>query len=274
MPELPEVETVRRSLAQLRGSRILAVTVHDARLRRPIAIAALTQRVSGRRVLDVRRRAKYLLFDIEGGSVMLVHLGMSGRLCLLSADAPAQRHDHVVWRLEDGRELRYNDPRRFGLIDAFGGDGEATHPALCKLGVEPLDKAFGGALLFRATRGIARPIKSFLLDGTRVVGIGNIYACEALFRAGIHPATPARRLARARNDELVRAIRATLRSAIARGGTTLRNFANTDGKAGYFKVRLQVYGREGEPCRRCASPIVRMVQAGRSTFYCPGCQTR
>ena len=274
MPELPEVETVRRTLLpHVVGQRIETVRVLETRLRQPVDVAALTAALHGRIVLAVRRRAKYLLFDLEGDSVMLVHLGMSGRLGVVAADRPLNLHDHVVWNLQGARQLRFNDARRFGMVDVFAQGGEAAHPRLRHLGVEPLDAlSFTAASLYIASRGVAKPIKNFLMDGNRIVGVGNIYACESLFTAGIHPSAPAGKLSASRWERLVEAVRVTLISAIEEGGTTLRDFANVEGQAGYFAVRLQVYGRTGDPCTRCGRPIRRVVQAGRSTFYCPACQ--
>jgi formamidopyrimidine-DNA glycosylase len=276
MPELPEVETVRRTLLpHVVGQRIAQVTVSQPSLRWPVDVGNLCRRIRGRRVLDIRRRAKYLLFDVEGDSVMAVHLGMSGQLGLSLAPTPARLHDHVVLTLEDGRQLRLNDPRRFGSVDAFARTSEAAHPRLAHLGAEPLDaEQFDGARLFAASRRLHKPVKNFLMDATRIVGVGNIYACEALFAAGIHPNLPAGRLSRPQAMRLAACIVTVLQAAIAQGGTTLRDFADGLGHAGCFKVQLHVYGREKEPCVQCARPVRRQVQAGRSTFYCPTCQRR
>lgn len=274
MPELPEVETVRRTLLpHVLGQRIDAVQVVQPRLRFPVDVAALVDGLAGRRVLAVRRRAKYLLFDLEGERVLMIHLGMSGRLGIVPKGRPLLTHDHVIWHLEGDRQLRFNDARRFGLVDLFARADEDTHPRLVHLGVEPLDTLlFTGAILHAASRGVSKPIKNFLMDGTRIVGVGNIYACESLFIAGIHPTVAAKRLSLARATRLVDAVQQTLHRAIDEGGTTLRDFANVEGQAGYFAVRLQVYGREGLPCVTCGQPIRRVVQAGRSTFYCSRCQ--
>ncbi len=275
MPELPEVESVRRSLeAALVGRRIDSVAVRERRLRRPVDAARLEDLLVGRRIVGARRRAKYLLVDLEGDVILLVHLGMTGRLRVSAADVPLERHDHVVLGLDDGRELRFHDPRRFGLVDALVKSGEGDHPALVELGVEPLEDAFSTGVLFDLLRGLKSPIKNVLMDARRIVGVGNIYASESLFRARIHPATPAGRLTRPRVAALVRSVRETLRDAIAQGGTTLRDFEDANGEAGDFGVRLRVYGREGEPCLRCGRRVRRIVQGGRSTFYCPGCQKR
>lgn len=274
MPELPEVETVRRTLLpHIVGARIATVQVVEPRLRQLVDVAALQQRVSGRTVLGVRRRAKYLLFDLDDGNVLLVHLGMSGKLGVVPADRPARAHDHVVFSLPGDRHLRFNDARRFGMVAVFAGGEEATHPSLQHLGVEPLDtEQFSPQWLHNASRRVSKPIKNFLMDATRVVGVGNIYACESLHIANIRPTLAAGKLSLPRCELLVQAIRDTLTSAIEQGGTTLRDFQNVEGEAGYFAVRLQVYGREGEACGRCGTSIRRIVQAGRSTFYCHVCQ--
>lgn len=274
MPELPEVETVRRTLLpHIVGARIGAVQVVEPRLRWPVDVAALQRTVAGRTVLGVRRRAKYLLFDLDNAHVLLVHLGMSGKLGVVSADRVARLHDHVVFALPNDRQLRFNDPRRFGMVEVFPASAEATHPRLCHLGIEPLDATlFTGAWLHGVSRKVIKPIKSFVMDAHRVVGVGNIYACESLHIAGIRPTLAAGKLNGARCDVLVTAIRDTLHSAIEQGGTTLRDFTNVEGEVGYFAVRLQVYGREGDACVRCGAPIRRIVQAGRSTFFCRACQ--
>jgi formamidopyrimidine-DNA glycosylase len=273
MPELPEVETVRRTLLpHLVGRRLERVTVREARLRAPVDVLQLRRLVQNRCVLGVRRRAKYLLCDLEGASILMLHLGMTGTLGVVGADRPLLKHDHVLWDLDDGRQLRFNDSRRFGMVTAFAGSREATHPRLVDLGVEPLTQAFGGDAMYEASRRCRQPIKSFLMDARRVVGVGNIYASEALFAASIHPARAAGRISRRRWSDLVCAVRDTLVGAIEQGGTTLRDFANVEGEAGYFSVRLRVYGLEGQPCHRCRAPIRRILQAGRSTFYCAACQ--
>jgi formamidopyrimidine-DNA glycosylase len=275
VPELPEVETVRRTLLpHLRGKRLGALRTSGKRLRSPVDARRLARLTRGKRILDIRRRAKYLLFDLEGGSVLLVHLGMSGSLWVVPAARPRATHDHVVWALPGAKELRFNDPRRFGMVEVLARAHEGEHRALASLGVEPLTDELNGPALFAQTRGLKKPIKNFIMDGNRVVGVGNIYACESLFRAGIHPATPAGHLLLPRIEGLVAAVKETLEDALTQGGTTLRDFSNADGEAGYFAVRLLVYGREGEACPRCTGRIRRVVQAGRSTFFCPRCQRR
>jgi formamidopyrimidine-DNA glycosylase len=273
MPELPEVETVRRTLApRLVGRRVVDVRVHDARLRTPLRQAVLRRRLVGRSVVALGRRAKYLVAEVEAGWALVLHLGMSGRLRVLPAGAPAEPHTHVRLRLDDGNELRFRDQRRFGMLFVVQSARLAAHPRFRNLGPEPLSPEFSAADLARAARGSQRPIKNFIMDASIVVGVGNIYASEALYRAGIHPETPAGRLSAARWQRLHAAVQATLNDALQQGGTTLNDFQDADGQEGMFQVRLGVYGREAEPCERCRRRIRRIVQAGRSTFYCPGCQ--
>ena len=270
MPELPEVETTRRGLVpHLIGRRIVSVQVRERRLRWPVT-PELESRVQGATVRAVRRRAKYLLIDLGAGS-LLVHLGMSGRLRLVEPAQPAGRHDHVDIVLDSGLALRLTDPRRFGAL-LWLAAGPEEHTLLKGLGPEPLSAALTGEWLYAATRGARVAIKLWLMDSRRIVGIGNIYASEALARAGIHPTRAAGRIGRARCDKLAQAIRATLESAIRAGGSTLRDFVHVDGQPGYFQQEYRVYGREGEPCRTCGAAIRQIRQGARSTFYCPACQ--
>jgi formamidopyrimidine-DNA glycosylase len=278
VPELPEVETLRRGLAPLvTGRRVVEVTVRERRLRWPIAAGAL-QRLRGARLLGVRRRSKYLLVDTDAGVTLLMHLGMSGRIWVSESAKPARPHEHVVFSLDDGREIRFADPRRFGMVDLVPNDRLDRHPRLRGLGPEPIEDpgAIGGDHLaegfWRATRRRKKPVKNFLMDTRVVAGVGNIYACESLHRAAIRPSRPVGRLARTDWDRLVVAVRAVLGEAIEAGGTTLRDFFNAEEEAGYFAVRLRVYDREGKACPRCRAVVRRKVLAGRSTFYCPGCQ--
>jgi formamidopyrimidine-DNA glycosylase len=269
MPELPEVETTRRGIApHLTGRRIDRLVVREPRLRWPVP-TALARALAGREVLDVRRRAKYLLIDVDGGAA-IVHLGMSGSLRVLARDTPLRIHDHVDLELADGRLLRYNDPRRFGcwLWQPAG----QTHELLADLGPEPLSDDFDGDHLWRLSRGRSAPVKTFLMDQANVVGVGNIYAAEALFAAGIAPTRPAGRVSRGRYTLLADAVRAILAHAIERGGTTLRDFLRPDGEPGYFEQELMVYGRAGEPCRTCGTAITSRVIGQRSSFSCPRCQ--
>ena len=270
MPELPEVESVRRDLARGAGGRtISAMTVRDRRLRWPVP-ASLPRKLAGRKIREIRRRAKYLLIGFGSGT-LLVHLGMSGSLRLLDARTAPQPHDHIDLVLDDGRCVRYHDPRRFGCWLWTGSD-PARHRLLAHLGPEPLGPAFDGAWLHGRLRGRTAPVKNLLMDSRIVAGVGNIYANEALFVAGIDPRRAGGRIARRRVDRLVCAVRQVLGAAIDAGGTTLRDYVRADGAAGEFVGRLNTYGREGEPCQRCAAPIVRVVIGQRSAWFCRRCQ--
>ena len=273
MPELPEVETVRRGLAALLvGRTFVRVQVRRRDLRRPLS-GDFAKRLVGRRITAVRRRAKYLQVVCQDGTVLLVHLGMSGRLNFLRWPPPPRRpHDHVNFTFDDGGTLRFNDARRFGLMDLTDLAGLAQHPLLRDLGPEPLGPDCTPAMLSAALAGKATPIKAALLDQRVVAGLGNIYVCEALYRAGVSPLRPAHTLTGSRADRLVPEIRAVLEEAIAAGGSTLRDYVQASGELGRFQAQFRVYDREGEPCRRCGKPIKRIVQSGRSTFYCSRCQ--
>jgi formamidopyrimidine-DNA glycosylase len=269
MPELPEVETTRRGLApHVEGRRITAVVLRRPDLRWPIP-AEVAGLLPGQRVLGVRRRAKYLLLDTAPGSALL-HLGMTGVLRVLPATTPVQAHDHVDFGLDSGRVLRFTDPRRFGCL-LWQPAGE-THELLAGLGPEPLADDFDGDVLFARSRGRRSAVKTFLMDQAVVVGVGNIYAAESLFRAGIAPGRAAGAVSRERYRRLANAVKAVLAYSIARGGTTLRDFLNADGAPGYFEQELLVYGREGEPCRTCAGPLRGATMGGRATVWCPRCQ--
>lgn len=272
MPELPEVETTRRGIApHVLGRRVARVDVYDRRLRWPVP-ADLDSRLRGRVIDRVDRRSKYLLIH-AGEGALLVHLGMTGTLRVFRDPPPRRLHDHVDIVLDDGTLLRYRDPRRFGamLWIASARDG---HPLLAKLGPEPFDERFDTDYLWRKTRGRRAPIKLAVMDNRVVTGVGNIYANEALFRAGIHPSLRAGRLSRARAARLVAAVRDVLEAAIAKGGSTLRDFVGSDGASGYFQLDYFVYGREGERCRVCGGPIRQSRIGARSSFYCPRCQRR
>lgn len=269
MPELPEVETTCRGIRpHVCGRRVTEVRVRNPRLRQPVP-PDLAAGVVGEQVDAVRRRAKYLLLDFAHGSV-IVHLGMSGSLRLVPADEPAGRHDHVEFVFGD-EALRLRDPRRFGLVLWQSGDA-LSHPLLAGLGCEPLEDGFTGERLHALMHGVRAPIKQALMDARRVVGVGNIYASESLFRARIHPLAAGGKIGPRRTARLVAEIRATLVAAIAAGGSTLRDFVGGDGRPGYFQQDYFVYGREGESCRVCGSPIRRIVVGQRSTFFCPRCQ--
>jgi len=272
MPELPEVETTRRGLQpHLEGQRIRTAVVRKRALRRPVP-RNLPQLVAGTTVRDVGRRGKYLLFDCGRGT-LIVHLGMSGRLWLVDATMPPERHDHFDLVMAGGAVVRLRDPRRFGLVLWHQGD-VLSHPLLKDIGPEPLGAGFDGAWLYRGTRNRSVAIKQALMDSHLVAGLGNIYANEALFRAGINPATQARRIGTARYRWLADKIRETLNLAINAGGSSLRDYVGSDGLAGSFQNNFLVYDRAGQACQRCGSSIREIRQAQRSTFYCPGCQRR
>jgi formamidopyrimidine-DNA glycosylase len=273
MPELPEVEVLRRSLEpHLIGDRVERVEVSNPALREPVDVARLRRAARGREVTALRRRSKYLLIDLDGGWTVVVHLGMSGRLTLVPEETPREPHEHVAFHLRSGRRLRLRDPRRFGVVFAVKTADLDADPHFAHLGPEPLEPGFSGETLARAAAGRRGPVKAFLMDAGVVVGVGNIYASEALHRAGVHPGRSVARISRGRWERLAEAGVAVLRQAISQGGTTLNDFADGEGKSGYFQVSLTVYDREGEPCLACGRPVRRIVQAGRSTFYCPGCQ--
>nr|WP_295375472.1 bifunctional DNA-formamidopyrimidine glycosylase/DNA-(apurinic or apyrimidinic site) lyase [Pseudoxanthomonas sp.] len=273
MPELPEVETTRRGLApHLEGRRIQAVTLRRPDLRWPIP-PEIAQDLPGQRIAAVRRRAKYLLMDVEGGSALL-HLGMSGSLRVLPVDTPVRAHDHVDIAVEgprgQQRVLRFNDPRRFGCV-LWQPAGE-IHPLLQALGPEPLSDEFDGDYLFELSRGRKAPVKTFLMDQAVVVGVGNIYAAESLFLAGISPLRAAGKVSRERYVALAEAVKRILGYAITRGGTTLRDFISPNGAPGYFEQELSAYGRGGEPCPRCRRPMKEASIGQRTTVWCGHCQ--
>jgi formamidopyrimidine-DNA glycosylase len=266
MPELPEVETVRRTLEpRVVGRTIERVRVREARLRRTVP-PELARHLAGRTILGVRRLGKYLLFDLDDGAVWLVHLGMTGSLA--TAASARERHDHVEIELRGGIRLVYNDARRFGLMLV----GKGPLPELEKLGVDPLSDAFTAAYLKSICAGRKRPIKNLLMDQQLVAGLGNIYASEILFRAGVKPGRQSQRLRRRELAEIREATRVVLAEAIHCGGSSISDYRDGEGRPGYFQLRLDVYDRAGEPCRRCESKIRSRVLSGRSTFYCPRCQ--
>ncbi len=270
MPELPEVEITRRGLAShLTGKNIAEVVIRNASLRWPIP-ENLPALLCGCTIRSLKRRAKYLLMDCGSGT-LIIHLGMSGSLRILNSDTSVEKHDHFDLVLEDGTLMRLRDPRRFGAILWHSGDA-LTHPLLASIGREPLEENFNAAYLYRVTRGRIKSIKQCIMDNHVVVGVGNIYANEALFRAGIRPRLAAGKLSLLRCAKLVEEIKATLGEAIAQGGSTLRDFANSDGQPGFFQLHYLVYGRGGNPCRRCGSLIKQIRQGQRSSFFCRSCQ--
>lgn len=269
MPELPEVETTRRGLEPLIvGRRIETLSIRERRLRWPIA-RDLRAKLEGQQISKLARRGKYLIVHTQVGD-LLVHLGMSGSLRFLAEPVPPGPHDHVDLGLAGGGLVRYNDPRRFGSMH-FAPDAR-SHWLLRELGPEPLGDEFCGEYLWRSARGRRAAIKPFIMNAAIVVGVGNIYANEALFAAGIHPARAAGRVSLDRYESLVARIRAVLEAALEQGGTTLRDFVGSDGRPGYFRQSLTVYERADQPCRRCGAPIRRRVLAQRATYYCPRCQ--
>lgn len=270
MPELPEVETTKRGVEPyVQGRRVSAVHIHDRRLRWPIP-TALARQLPGRRIDSVERRGKYLLLR-SGDRCLLLHLGMSGRLRVVPANTPRARHDHLDILLDNEQMLRLHDPRRFSCALWLSGD-PAKHALLKTLGPEPLGDDFCGQHLFTVSRGRSLAIKNFLMNSRVVVGVGNIYASEALFRAGIHPTRAAGRVTRSQYDRLAEAIRAVLLEAIQAGGTTLRDYVGVDGGSGYFQQKLNVYDRAGEPCPACSTPIRQLRIGQRSSFFCVRCQ--
>jgi formamidopyrimidine-DNA glycosylase len=270
VPELPEVETTRRGLApHARKRRIVALTVYEPRLRWPVP-RELPRQVAGRRIERVGRRAKYLLLTLESGTLLL-HLGMSGNLRAVPAATPRLKHDHFDLLLDSGLALRFNDPRRFGSLLYTTGDPQ-EHALLKHLAPEPFAKGFDADYLWRISRGRRVALKQLLMNSRLVVGVGNIYASEALFRARLKPQRRAASLTREESARLVRAVRTVLKLAIRAGGTTLRDYLGADGAPGYFRQRLYVYERKGKPCRRCGTPVRSLTQGQRSTYYCPRCQ--
>ncbi len=270
MPELPEVETVMRGLEPVwLGRRFARVVMNRADLRRPFP-DGLGQRLTGAEVVAVRRRAKYGLVDTDRGDTLIVHLGMSGRMRLDPA-AP-MKHDHVVFETDAGRLVAFNDARRFGSLDLAATGELAQHPLIAGIGPEPLGDGFDVTILAKAFAGRAAPVKALLLDQRVVAGLGNIYVCEALYRAGIDPRRAAGRIGRGRLQALAAAIPQVLTEAIAAGGSSLRDHAAPDGTLGYFQTGFCVYGRQGQACGACGRPVLRVVQSGRSSFYCGACQ--
>lgn len=274
MPELPEVETVRMGLATaLEGRRLTNIAINRPDLRKPFP-QDFSRRLKNRRVEHVGRRAKYLLLELDRGETLIMHMGMSGRFTVYAGSAhdAGGKHDHVVFDTDDGKRVVFTDHRRFGLMTLAPTDGLERHPLFAGIGPEPLAGDFTPNVLGAALEGKRTPVKSALLDQRVVAGLGNIYACEALFRAGISPRRLASSVPGTRAERLVPAIKSVLNDALAAGGSSLRDYAHADGELGYFQHHFAVYGREGKPCPRCATPVRRIVQSGRSTFFCPRCQ--
>ncbi|MDO4878500.1 MAG: bifunctional DNA-formamidopyrimidine glycosylase/DNA-(apurinic or apyrimidinic site) lyase [Neisseria sp.] len=271
MPELPEVETVLRGISpRITGKTVAQTIIRQAKLRRPIP-PGLPQILAGQTVLECSRRAKYLIIRFAGG-ILLIHLGMTGNLRIYQGhNPPPQKHDHFDLLFSDGTLMRYRDPRRFGMILWYAGIPE-THPLLQNLAPEPLGREFTAVYLYSALQRRKSPVKAVLMDNKAVVGVGNIYANESLFAAGIDPARPARQITEKEAAKLVHEIRRILRSAIEKGGSTLRDFADSEGNSGYFQQEYAVYGRCGLPCPQCGGPVEKTLIGQRSSFYCPRCQ--
>ncbi len=272
MPELPEVETVCRSLRpHLLGRKISDVEVIEPRLRTRVDCSALMQLI-GRQIIEIGRKGKYILMRLDGGNVWVFHLGMSGKLICVEGNSARRKHDHIVVRLSDGGELRYHDPRRFGLSLLTTTEALSEVPSLRSLGVDPFDPDLSGAYLFRFTRSSRRRIRDLLLDQQIIAGLGNIYANEVLFLAGIRPTARAHRLTRQQTHRISEAIPKLLKRAIRWCGTSFSDYRDANDKRGAFQNHLCVYDRDGEPCRSCASVIKRIAIGNRSAFYCPSCQ--
>ncbi len=270
MPELPEVETTRRGIeAALVNNRVKDLVVRDRRLRWVVP-EGIEQRVAGQKITAVERRAKYLLIKL-GNGYLIWHLGMTGSMCIVTEQALFNKHDHIDLVLQNGSLLRFTDPRRFGCL-LWADKNVLAHPLLISLGPEPLDDEFNGAYLYQRSRGRKVAVKNFIMNQKVVVGVGNIYASEALFLSGISPARQAKRISMARYQLLAEQIKRVLCDAIQQGGTTLNNFLQVNGQPGYFKQKLLVYGREGAPCEVCTAPIMKRVIGQRSSYYCPVCQ--
>lgn len=273
MPELPEVEVIRRGLTpHLVGRKILAVVNAGRKLRLPVPKARLQELVVNGSITELSRRAKYLLIHMANGAVLVIHLGMTGRLRIFPANTPLVRHDHLRFRLDNDQELRYNDTRRFGAILVFGSQQAMAQELFAALGPEPFDQEFSADYLLDMARARKQPVKNFLMASRTVVGIGNIYASEILFAARVSPIKPAVKITKKSWQNLVAATRKILAAAIESGGTTIADYVDGNGRPGYFQLQLQVYGRGGEPCRLCQGRITKIKQAGRATYYCPRCQ--
>ena len=271
MPELPEVETIMRGLSpELEGAIIQDVIIRCQQLRWPIP-GDLKAHLNQQQIVRLSRRGKYLLIQMRSGT-LIVHLGMSGRLRIFNRDSPATRHDHLDIRLSQGQLLRYNDPRRFGAV-LWTTDNPNNHPLIKTMGIEPLDTLFSGQYLYQKAINRHVSIKPFIMNSQIVTGIGNIYAAEALFMAKIHPSTPAGLLTLKQCERLVISIKQVLQAAISQGGTTLKDFVNSEGKPGYFAQQLHVYGRAGLPCTACATPLCTIQLGQRSTVFCKACQS-
>jgi formamidopyrimidine-DNA glycosylase len=273
MPELPEVEVIRRGLAPLVAGRTICQVIRsDKPLRLSLSRHSLVYALLGKKIKSTKRRAKYLLLIMDDGSLLCIHLGMSGRLGLFLESTPEAKHDHLRLLLDDSMEIRFNDPRRFGSVQIFTSRAEAEKKLFRLLGPEPFSKKFTPAYLYMRAQSHRLPVKNFLMDNRQVVGIGNIYASEILFAAGIAPLTPANMIDKKDWQRVIENVRTILAKAIKAGGTTISDFVGHSGEEGFFQLSLKVYGRSGSPCLVCGTPIMKIVLSGRSTFFCPRCQ--
>ncbi len=273
MPELPEVETIARGLhSTIRDKPIESLLLRREGLRYPFP-QQLTPLTVGAQIQQVSPRAKYLLFHLNNAHTILIHLGMSGRMVIHPHKVNyLDSHDHVIFTFDDTSQLIFNDPRRFGSVDIIETKTLYTHPSLASLGLEPLDDAFDDSILYQMTRGSRTPIKQWLMDAKKIVGIGNIYACEALFRSRIHPQRQAQTLRNPESERLTNCIKQVLSDAIAAGGSSLKDYKQSTGELGYFQHQFDVYGRAKSPCKICYTSIEQIKQSGRSTFFCSSCQ--
>lgn len=273
MPELPEVEVIKRGLQRhLPGRKVLKIVAGNKKLRQPIPRKNLKKFIQGTRIQSVDRRAKFLLITMNNGAILIIHLGMTGRLGIFPADSPRAKHDHLRLQLDNGIQLRFNDIRRFGSVQLIPPGKGLANTMLSNIGPEPFGKEFNSFYLRQLAAGKNRPIKNFLMDSRVVAGIGNIYACEILFHAGLNPGRKISTLSINEWERIVAGTHHVLMQAIESGGTTISDFVNASGKSGYFQLKLQTYGRQGKSCNACSTPITRKTMAGRSTFFCPECQ--
>ncbi len=275
MPELPEIETLKLGLVDsIKNKSISKIVVRETRLRWPVDQKKLETVAINEVITDISRRAKYLLIHLSHDKILIIHLGMSGGLLLISEELPFDKHDHIIFYFNDDTELRYRDPRRFGMVELILTNELADYERFVRLGFEPLDKATTATILFEKAQKLTKPIKNLLMDAHFIVGIGNIYANEALFYTNLYPSLPSGELTLKHWTELLKNIRKVLKRAIKQGGTTISDFVDTKGETGYFQNALAVYGKEGEKCRHCGNEIERYVLAGRSTYFCSVCQPR
>lgn len=273
MPELPEVEVIRQGLQKyLPGRRVVAVLTSNRKLRLPMPRKNLSEYIHKARINVIDRRGRFLIITMENGARLIIHLGMTGKISICPSDLPIAKHDHFRLRFDNGTQLVFNDVRRFGFILVLAPEQDFSNTMLADLGPEPFDQEFTPQYLQKLAAGRNRPLKNFLMDNQVVAGIGNIYASEILFRSGFRPERKTRNLSREQWVKIVKSCHYVLKKAINSGGTSISDFVNESGRSGYFQLELQVYGRQGKPCKCCNTPIKKITLAGRSTFFCPKCQ--